>query len=425
MGGQGGGVLADWIVAPGRSRTARWRSPPRCPASPSAPAPRSITSSCCRRTRWRAADAVADADAGRCRHRLASELMEAGRSVLRGLVTPDRTTLIASTHRAFAMAEKQTPGDGIGDPTSVIEATDFAASRTIAFDMETLAHEERQRDFGSAVRRAGRLPARCPFPRRPSRRRSGPAARASSRACEPSRAAYDARADSNPSTVSASAGQAARPAAGHGRPSGAGPARRPHPRRIFRPKLHADALCRGARQLTDFQDPAYAGDYLDRVAGCCRSTRQRRRGAAALPSRCRRRNIWPSPWPMTMSSGSPISRCGQSRFERVRKEVGAKDDQIVYTTEYMHPRMEEVCGTLPKAARALDRKPARASLPWLDRRVNKGRRVKTGTIFWFLGLYMVSGLRRPPARHAAPCARNGAYATPGWRRRRRTAAGEL
>ena len=26
--------------------------------------------------------------------------------------------------------------------------------------------------------------------------------------------------------------------------------------------------------------------------------------------------------------------------------------------------------------------------------MNRGRRVKTGTIFWFLGLYMVSGLRR-------------------------------
>ena len=30
---------------------------------------------------------------------LASELMEAARAVQRGLVTPDRTTLIASTHR--------------------------------------------------------------------------------------------------------------------------------------------------------------------------------------------------------------------------------------------------------------------------------------------------------------------------------------
>src|SRR5678816_1908600 len=37
---------------------------------------------------------------------LASELMEAGRAVQRGLVTPERTTLIASTHRVYSIAEK-------------------------------------------------------------------------------------------------------------------------------------------------------------------------------------------------------------------------------------------------------------------------------------------------------------------------------
>jgi hypothetical protein len=43
MGGQGGGVLVDWIVALADG-AAGSRNRPRCPASPSAPAPRSITS---------------------------------------------------------------------------------------------------------------------------------------------------------------------------------------------------------------------------------------------------------------------------------------------------------------------------------------------------------------------------------------------
>jgi indolepyruvate ferredoxin oxidoreductase beta subunit len=82
-----------------------------------------------------------------------------------------------------------------------------------------------------------------------------------------------------------------------------------------------------------------------------------------------------------------------SRFERVRKEVGAKDDQIVYMTEYMHPRMDEVCGTMPKAMGLwIENRPRLFAR--LDRFVNKGRRVQTGTLFWFLGLYMVSALRR-------------------------------
>ena len=43
---------------------------------------------------------------------IASELMEAGRAVQRGLVTPDRTTLIASTHRVYSMTEQTAIGDG-------------------------------------------------------------------------------------------------------------------------------------------------------------------------------------------------------------------------------------------------------------------------------------------------------------------------
>ena len=44
---------------------------------------------------------------------LAAELMEAGRAVQRGFVTPDRTILIASSHRALAVGEKEVPGNGI------------------------------------------------------------------------------------------------------------------------------------------------------------------------------------------------------------------------------------------------------------------------------------------------------------------------
>ena len=46
---------------------------------------------------------------------LAMEYMEAGRAIMRGLVTPAKTTLIASTHRALALAETAVPGRGIAD----------------------------------------------------------------------------------------------------------------------------------------------------------------------------------------------------------------------------------------------------------------------------------------------------------------------
>jgi indolepyruvate ferredoxin oxidoreductase beta subunit len=43
---------------------------------------------------------------------IASELMEAGRAIQRGLITPDRTTLVASINRVFSMTEKVAMADG-------------------------------------------------------------------------------------------------------------------------------------------------------------------------------------------------------------------------------------------------------------------------------------------------------------------------
>ena len=50
-----------------------------------------------------------------------------GRAILRGFVTPDRTTLITSTHRALAVSEKMVPGDGIASSEEVMAAAGIAA----------------------------------------------------------------------------------------------------------------------------------------------------------------------------------------------------------------------------------------------------------------------------------------------------------
>ena len=72
---------------------------------------------------------------------IASELMEAGRAVMRGFVTPDRTTLIASTHRILAVSEKQVPGDGRSDAALVLQEIQDAALNCVCFDMERIAVE--------------------------------------------------------------------------------------------------------------------------------------------------------------------------------------------------------------------------------------------------------------------------------------------
>jgi indolepyruvate ferredoxin oxidoreductase, beta subunit len=52
---------------------------------------------------------------------VASELAEAGRAIARGLVSPERTTLISSTHRSYAIGEKSAMGRGVTDWQQLLE----------------------------------------------------------------------------------------------------------------------------------------------------------------------------------------------------------------------------------------------------------------------------------------------------------------
>ena len=142
LGGEGGGVLADWIIAaataedypvqstsiPGvAQRTGATtyyielypaRTPElggRRPVMTLAPAPANI-------------DVM-----------LTSELLEAGRALSNGYVTPERTTLIASTHRIYTVDEKIALGDGRFDSERIILAAKALAKRAVLADFHKLA----------------------------------------------------------------------------------------------------------------------------------------------------------------------------------------------------------------------------------------------------------------------------------------------
>src|SRR5260221_14152098 len=72
---------------------------------------------------------------------VASELVEAGRAMQNGYVSPERTTLIASTHRIYATIEKMQMADGRFDSARVIEAGRQLAKQAVLFDMRKLAEE--------------------------------------------------------------------------------------------------------------------------------------------------------------------------------------------------------------------------------------------------------------------------------------------
>ena len=72
---------------------------------------------------------------------VASELVEAGRAMLNGFVSPERTTLIASTHRIYATVEKMQMADGRFESARVHDAAKELAKAAVLFDMRALAQE--------------------------------------------------------------------------------------------------------------------------------------------------------------------------------------------------------------------------------------------------------------------------------------------
>jgi indolepyruvate ferredoxin oxidoreductase beta subunit len=77
---------------------------------------------------------------------IASELMESGRAVQRGFSTADRTTLITSTSRVYSIDEKIALSDGRVNDDKLIEGARAASKRLVADDFMSLAE-----DAGSVI----------------------------------------------------------------------------------------------------------------------------------------------------------------------------------------------------------------------------------------------------------------------------------
>src|SRR3982751_5030275 len=144
MGGEGGGVLADWIVDLGEANG-------YLAQTTSVPGVAQRTGATIYYVElYPAADAERDGALpvmalmplpGDVDVVLASELMECGRAVQRGLVTPDRTTLVASTHRVYSITEKTALGDGRVDSAALLAHAAAAAQRFVRFDMAAVAEQ--------------------------------------------------------------------------------------------------------------------------------------------------------------------------------------------------------------------------------------------------------------------------------------------
>ncbi len=144
LGGEGGGVLTNWIVA----AAAEAGFPVQSTSIPGVAQRTGATTYYIEILPEHAAGlggkrpvlaltpGVGDIDVA-----VTSELLEAGRTVANGFVTPDRTHVIASTSRFYAMDEKIAMGDGRFDQDKLIKVVNEHARDALLIDMGRLAKE--------------------------------------------------------------------------------------------------------------------------------------------------------------------------------------------------------------------------------------------------------------------------------------------
>src|SRR5258707_588518 len=381
MGGEGGGVLADWIIdlAENNHYVAQLTSVPGVAQRTGATIyyleiyPNAAIAEAGREPVLALMPVPGDVDVV-----IASELMEAGRAIQRGLITPDRTTLIASVNRVFSMTEKIAMTDGRVDDAKLVDACRSAAKTMHAFDMAAIAEA-----MGSvisavlfgAVAGAGVLP----FPRQAFEgaiKRGGVGIAASLAAFT---AGFEA------TTAPAAAPPAPKPdAAAHAEPAREA---RAIPADLLQSAENfakpARALVRaGIERTADYQGLTYARLYLDRLAPIAALDHDGR-----LISETARQLALGMAYEDTIRVAELKIR--PSRFERVRAEVKVNDGQILEIAEFMHPRTQEIADTLPAPlGRFILRRRWIKGL--LDRMTRKGRTVKTSSLRGYLLLYMVA-----------------------------------
>jgi indolepyruvate ferredoxin oxidoreductase alpha subunit len=379
LGGEGGGVLTDWIVAAAASQgfPVQSTSIPGVAQRTGAttyhvemvPAP---TTSDPRRPILGLAPGVGDVDLV-----VASELMEAGRAIMAGYVTPDRTTTIASTSRSYLVTEKIAMGDGRYDHQRLVTAVETNSKNTLLLDLEAIA-----RSSGAMINAVmlGTIAATDALPI-PAEAFEA-AIRTDGKAVETNLRGFRAGLEA------ARAGSQLRvePSKRHQAPLScladleSEIAAMPEAARAF--------ATEGVRRLAAYQDFAYARLYLDRFEAIRDADAKAGAGGKLLAETARHLAV--------RMSYEDVIRVAQvkidpARFARIRRELSVKPEQTFTVTEFLKPGVEEFCSVLP---------------PWLARRIlglaerypalgraHVAMAVNTASIFGYLRFYVLAKLR--------------------------------
>ncbi|HZY52705.1 MAG TPA: indolepyruvate oxidoreductase subunit beta family protein [Reyranella sp.] len=361
LGGDGGGVLCDWIVAAAHSQGLGVQAT-QIPGVAQRTGATTyylevMPSRGSRETVLALNPAIGEVDVA-----LATELLEAGRMIFNGFVTPERTTLIASTHRVLAIAERSAMGEGSFDVGRLLRAVKERSKAQILFDMDQAAEESGgviNAVLLGALAGAGKLP--IPDAAFETAIREG------GKAVDTNLAAFAfGRGHARGELEQAVREHRKRQTAAQGVEDLVERARKGFP------AVSLDVVEEGIRRLATYQDRRYAALFLDRLAGI---------DAAIVREVARHLAVRMSYEDVIRVAQAKTSR---ERLDRVRAEVRAKPHEPVEITEHFKPGNEEIAAMLPPSlARWLLARP----------KFHFSMHVRSTTVWGFARLRLLAGLR--------------------------------
>ncbi len=285
---------------------------------------------------------------------VSSELLETVRQIGNGMVSPDRTRVLTSTSRTLTTVEKMQLTDGRAENTELLEIVGNYSRAHWAFDMSALARDANT--VVSAVLMGAIAGSELlPLPRKAFEetiRQSGRGVEASlngfSRAFETvqqasaEQAAREKRVGTSDTaaidTASIDTGAIETAAIGTAVPEAISAA--------FPPALH-DIVMLGYARMIEYQDGAYAQRYLDRLVRVLAAEQ-----AADAPGRCglaatrevaRYLALW-----MAFDDIVRVAdlKSRASRFARIRREVKAAPDELLRVYDFFKPGVPELAGLM-------------------------------------------------------------------------------
>ena len=360
LGGDGGGVLCDWIISAAQ-RQGLGVQATQIPGVAQRTGATTYYLEVMPRGPGEAVLALNPA-IGEVDVALATELLEAGRMIFNGFVTPERTTLIASTHRVLAISERTAMGDGSFDLGRLLRAVKERSQTQILFDMDQAAEESGgviNAVLLGALAGSGKLPiADSAFET---------AIREGGKAVDTNLAAFAfGRGHARGELAQAVREHRKRQAAAQGVEDLTERARQSFP------AASLDVVEEGIRRLATYQDRRYAALFLDRLTGI---------DAAIVREVARHLAVRMSYEDVIRVAQAKTSR---ERLARVRAEVRARPHEPVEITEHFKPGNEEIAALLPPnlARWLLARRPFHLSM-----------HVRSTTVWGFARLRLLAGLR--------------------------------